>query len=382
MKKTVFILFIMSAFLACTTKKSEVAMNHSFKPGAIWFDNDSVHINAHGGGILFYEGKYYWYGEHKIAGEAGNKAHVGVSCYSSTDLYNWKNEGIALSVVKTDTTSEIAEDCILERPKVIYNAKTKKFVMWFHLELRGASYRSARSGIAVSDSITGTFTYIKSVRSNPGVWPINVSDLHKKPLSPELINASFSGGNLPGHPDTVNILGRDFATGQMQRDMTLFVDDDGKAYHLYASEENSTLQIAELTDDYLDHSGKYMRFFVNRFMEAPAIFKSNGNYYFVASGCTGWDPNAARSAVATSIWGPWEEMANPCFGADSATTFQAQSTFILPVVGKKDAYIFMADRWNPKDAIDGRYVWLPIEFDGKQLVIKWHNEWDLTVFDK
>ena len=30
----------------------------------------------------------------------------------------------------------------------------------------------------------------------------------------------------------------------MARDMTLFVDDDGTAFHIYASEDNGTLQIS------------------------------------------------------------------------------------------------------------------------------------------
>jgi beta-xylosidase len=92
----------------------------------------------------------------------------------------------------------------------------------------------------------------------------------------------------------LNILGKHFAEGQMARDMTLFVDDDGKAYHIYASEYNSTLQIAELTDDYLGHSGKFARAFIARWMEAPAVFKRDGKYYFIGSGCTGWLPNAAQ----------------------------------------------------------------------------------------
>lgn len=100
----------------------------------------------------------------------------------------------------------------------------------------------------------------------------------------------------------------------MARDMTLFVDDDGRAYHVYSSEENSTLHISELTDDYLAHSGRYARFFVGRFMEAPALFKRGGRYYLMMSGCTGWAPNAARSAVAESVWGPWRELGNPCEG--------------------------------------------------------------------
>ena len=77
--------------------------------------------------------------------------------------------------------------------------------------------------------------------------------------------------------------------------MNLFVDDDGIAYHIYSSEENSTLHISQLTDDYTSYSGKYARFFPGRFMEAPALFKQKGKYYLIMSGCTGWAPNAGRS---------------------------------------------------------------------------------------
>ena len=109
------------------------------KPGQIWPDNKEVHINAHGGGMLYYNNTYYWFGEHKIEGKKGNNAYVGIHCYSSKDLYNWKDEGIALKV-EDDPNSEITKGCIMERPKVVYNQKTGKFVMWFHLEKPGQSY--------------------------------------------------------------------------------------------------------------------------------------------------------------------------------------------------------------------------------------------------
>ena len=35
--------------------------------GKVWRDTDGNVINAHGGGILFHEGKYYWFGEHRPA---------------------------------------------------------------------------------------------------------------------------------------------------------------------------------------------------------------------------------------------------------------------------------------------------------------------------
>ena len=71
---------------------------NNFRPGELWLDNNGVHINAHGGGILYHNDTYYWFGEHKTEGKTGNVALVGVGCYSSKDLYNWINEGIVLSV--------------------------------------------------------------------------------------------------------------------------------------------------------------------------------------------------------------------------------------------------------------------------------------------
>jgi len=312
----------------------------SFRPGKLWLDDEGVPINAHGGGFLFHDGAYYWFGQHMIEGKAGNQAHVGVRVYSSSDLYNWKNEGIALSV-SDDPGSDITRGCILERPKVLHNAGTGKFVMWFHLELKGTEYMTARSGVAVADSVAGPYRFIESFR-----------------------------------PDDC-----------MARDMTLFKDDDGKAYHLYASEDNQTLHISLLTDDYLKPGGEYRRVFIGRYMEAPCLCKRRGKYYFLASGCTGWKPNAARAAVADSIFGPWMEIGNPCKGInpdnglDEKKTFGCQSTFILPVQGKRDSFIAMFDMWRPRNAIDGRYAWLPVRFRGKGFEIEWSSEWDLSFFD-
>jgi hypothetical protein len=156
----------------------------SFRPGGIWPDTNGVHINAHGGGVLFHEGTYYWFGEHKVEGGAGNTAQVGVGVYSSNDLYNWKNEGIALPV-SDDSASEIVKGNIIERPKVLFNKKTGKFAMWFHLELPGQGYRAARSGVAVADKVTGPYTYLGSFRPNAGVWPENFPEDLRKPLSDE-----------------------------------------------------------------------------------------------------------------------------------------------------------------------------------------------------
>lgn len=238
------------------------------------------------------------------------------------------------------------------------------------------------TGIAISDTVTGPYKILRIFRPLAGFLPENISrDLVHTQVHPLASSYHFSGGDLPLPADSLLIFKRDLHNGQMCRDMTLFVDNDDKAYHIYASEENSTLHIAELSNDYLGHSGKYIRVFQDRFMEAPTLFKSQNKYYLIASGCTGWAPNAARSAWAPSIWGPWTEMGNPCKDKGAETTYDSQGTFVLEVKkNKQNAHIFMADRWNPDNPIDGRYVWLPIQFQKNRPIIEWNKKWDLSIF--
>jgi beta-xylosidase len=338
-----------------------------FLPGEVWNDTAGSPINAHGGGMLFHEGVYYWYGEAK-AGRTflpdcnkswgGTRVDLtGVSCYSSTNLYNWKNEGLALAAVPDDPKHDLHSSRVLERPKVIYNHATKQFVMWMHAD--SADYKAACAGVAVSAKPTGPFKYLSSFRPDAGFWPKNVTEADKL-------------------PSRTNALARDFKQGQMARDLTVFVDDDSKAYLFYASEDNATMHVSLLTADYLHTTGEYARILVGRSMEAPAVFKRGGKYYLIASGCTAWAPNAARLSVADSIFGPWTELGNPCVGKDADMTFRCQSTYVLPVAHASGRLIFMADRWKQWDLPDSRYVWLPLEFDAENRpVIRWHDRWSL-----
>jgi hypothetical protein len=360
-------------------------LSSRFRPGELWPDAEGIHINAHGGGLLFHNDRYFWFGEHKIAGEAGNAAHVGVRCYSSADLHHWKNEGVALAI-SDDPQSPIARGCILERPKVLFCRATQQFVMWFHLEQIGAGYNSALAGVVVSHHITGPYRFLHALRPNAGIWPMNAPDSQRQPLTSTethfLSTLKLEGGPIPNYPTDL-IFRRDFINGQMSRDMTLFLDDDGRAYHLHASEDNGVLHISQLADDFCRPADRYFRFFPGRFHEAPALFRHHNKYFLITSGCTGWRPNAARLSSADSLWGPWTELGNPCRGTPDqvATTFNAQSTFVLPIQGKPDAFIFMADRWNPQNAIDGRYVWLPIQFENGIPFLEWRDSWGFDVFE-
>lgn len=300
--------------------------------GGLWPDVAGVHVNAHGGGLLKEGGLWYWYGEHKTAGRAGNAANVGVRVYSSPDLLGWTDRGVALAV-EPDEASDIARGCILERPKVV-KAATGRFVLFFHLERKGLGYSDARVGIAVADRPEGPFAFVRSLRPH----------------------------------------------GEFCRDMTLFRDDDGSTWHVFASEDNATLHVAELTPDCLDYTGRWWRMAERTWTEAPAVFKHDGWYHLLGSGCTGWAPNAARSFRARRMSGPWEPTGNPCRGVNPANglgpekTWGAQSTFAIPpdeTTGGR--WIAMFDLWRPEDAIDGRYAWLPADFRDGRLEISWRD---------
>ena len=131
--KTTFARLAAIAVLGLTGENVCAGAFSGLPNGGVWKDVDGVRINAHGGGLLKDGDTWYWYGEHKVTGKTGNRAQVGVGCYSSKDLFTWKNEGIALRV-SNEEGHDIEKDCILERPKVVKAPATGKYAMLFHLE--------------------------------------------------------------------------------------------------------------------------------------------------------------------------------------------------------------------------------------------------------
>lgn len=362
-------------------RKIETYSSFSGVNGEVWKDTNGVKIQAHGGQVQKIDGKWWWYGEDKTKGYRSN----GISAYSSNDLYNWNFEGYVMRDLNNREQldndpyfsnlykdySEKEKDnvylCIndsksvIERPKVIYNEKTGKYVMWFHddgptNDSPGSNYAAAAAGVAISDSPNGPFKFIDRYR-------LNVCPEEDKKGEWYESSAGFA------------------------RDMNLFVDDDGTAYIIYSSEENRTMFISKLNDDYTYLSssvddaikGKdFVRLFPGAQREAPALFKYNNKYYLITSGATGWDPNEARYWTADEIFGEWTDKDDPCKGDNTNTTFKSQSTNVITVDEKLGKYIFMADRWNSNDLGDSRYVWLPLEFDWNGgLLIKPYTDWTI-----
>jgi hypothetical protein len=244
-----------------------------------------------------------------------------------------QNEGIVLAAVHDDPAHDLHPGRVAERPKVLYCAATRQYVMWLHVD--SPDYTQAAAGVAVSDRVTGPYRYLGSVRPN----------------------------------------------GCDSRDLTVFQDDDGRAYLVHSSDWNSVLMVADLSEDYLRPTGRHTRHFdhgqKNTSRESPAVFKHGGRYFIVTSGTTGWNPNAAEYAVADNMHGPWQVRGNPCVGPGAELTFRAQDTFVLPMPGGfRDEFILM-DRWEPNNLRDSRYVWLPLRVRGQAVVIEWRDSWKL-----
>jgi hypothetical protein len=286
--------------------------------GVQFTDTSGAGVHAHGGGVLKVGSYWYWFGENRNADDTFRA----VSVYRSTDLRNWEFRN---DVLTSSAASELASAKI-ERPKVIYNASTGRYVMWMHKE-NGTDYGEARAAVASSATIDGTYTYHGSFR----------------PLGT-----------------------------YMSRDITLY-DDGGTAYMISAADENRDLMIYRLTADYLQISAVVGNFWDNATREAPAMFKRNGVYFLLTSGTSGWNPNQSRYATATSISGPWSGWTN----VGDSTSYGSQPAYVLPITGTSGtSYLYMGDRWagawsGPVN--DSRYVWLPISFPSStSMSLSWY----------
>lgn len=296
-------------------------------------DTDGNPIHAHGGHMLHHGEYWYWYGEDR-------RGDSYVSCYRSADLHNWEYRGTVLSAdspvqpmrVKSNLTlrrkvsaestapktnaappvTPIEKGKVnIERPKVLYCARTAQFVMWAHYE-NGENYLDAAACIATSDTPDGPFTYRGSFRPY----------------------------------------------GNMSRDCTLFLDDNGDAYFISASRDNADLKVYRLAPDYMNVDEEVRTLFQGEYREAPAVFRHEGHYYMLSSQCTGWRPNQGGFSVANSMEGRWSIIEN--FGDE--TTFRSQPAFVLPL--ENDRFIYVGDRWEGggEAYFTSTYVILEIRF--------------------
>lgn len=346
--------------------------NEAIYPGRIWLDTEGKRIQAHGASMYYENGTFYWYGENKEHTIPGSGIwHYGIRCYSSIDLYNWKDEGLIIEPDLKDKSSPLHPSSYLDRPHILYNEKTKKYVCWVKF-----------SGTRIEDHY---FTILTSDRL---IGPYEIT-----------VPALFPHGSMVG-------------------DFDIKMDEDTREAFLFAETDVNKVTSYTLTEDYLGVCNEKYEHLVNKYREGIAHFKRNGKHYMVTSGRTGYIPNPSETAISDEWHGSYKMQGNPHVNDEDEASFNSQISCIFKHPQKKDLYIAMADRWVPNfhvsagvyDRIWGiivalytgkpiskedkewfdalpmmdnvntsiaDYVWLPLRFEGDTLYIDWKDEWKI-----
>jgi len=287
--------------------------------GIQWCDTTGRSIQAHGGCMISSGSAWFWLGENRNTDDSFRA----VSMYRSIDLVAWEFVGDVLSM---ESAPEL-HHCNVERPKVVFNQNTGRYVMWMHWE-NGKDYSEAKCAVASCDKIDGNYQFHGCFR--PLETSAGVID-HGKP-------------------------------GYMSRDCSLFVDDDGSGYFISAANENADLHLYRLTSDYLGVETLAAVLFKGGKREAPAIFKRKHVYFLLTSGTSGWKPNQAMYTTSTSLFEGW----SPLTPVGDATTFGSQAACVVDLSrGSQSEFLYMGDRWAGawKGKVNASsYVWLPLCF--------------------
>lgn len=354
----------------------------SFRPGKVWLDTNGNRIQAHGGSVIYVDGTYYFYGENKEKTDGKNGIwHWGVRCYSSKDLYNWTDLGLIIPPDLKDKESPLHPSSCMDRPHIIYNSVTNKFVCWIKIMEKSGEQTET---VLTADKITGPYEIVK------------------KRLKPLGMNAG---------------------------DFDLVLAPDGKGYYYFERVHSETI-CADLTPDYTDVTGYYSTHFPHPcppyVREATAHFTYNNKQYLITSGTTAYFPNPSEVAVASSYHGPFKVLGNPHRNDTTNTSFHSQISSVFKVPGKKNLYIACADRWMPgymdlkyeeyaefyrmifsqdrdeekfamlsekygnipENTAIADYVWLPLQFEEPSdehpdgmVYIDWIDEWKIEDWD-
>ncbi|KAI5854710.1 galactan 1,3-beta-galactosidase [Tricharina praecox] len=281
--------------------------------GGSWTASNGQHIQAHGAAITKVGSTYYLIGENKLNGSSFQS----VNCYSSANLVEWTYVGQLLTLA---ASGDLGPSRVVERPKVVYNDATGKFVLYMHID--SSNYGEAKVGVAVGNSVCGSYTY----------------------------QGSFQ------------------PMGYQSRDIGMYKDDDGSAYLLTEDRVNG-LRIEKLSSDFLTVES-IVYTWAEKY-ESPAILKRDGVYFMFASKLTGWNANDNLYSTATSLSGPWSAWST--FAPVGTLTHTSQTSFILPV--SNSFAMYMGDRWVSSNLMRSTYVWLPLTVSGTTASLPWYYNW-------
>jgi beta-xylosidase len=308
-------------------------------------DINGAIVDAHAGRLVRFGERYYLYGDNYRNTDGINDAQNYFVCYSSSNLMAWKFEG---EIIPKEALPGWKEKTYRYRPHVIYNAKTRKYVLFYNWRPVPQSFAQGNYVVATADAPTGPFTVVER-------------DFQTKQ-----------------HPTEVG-------------DFNLFVDDDGTAYLAYkiantAPSNRGANFIERLSADYLRSSGDCSA--VVGHGEAIALFKRAGNYYIVYGKDCCYCPEGSNIYVrrADAPLGPYRDNVPSDIRADKL--INAQSTHVAEIeTADGKAFIYMGDRWRSAPGCayykghDYQYWSEPLRFDeqGNILPIVWKDWWSVRL---
>ena len=300
----------------------------TIKNGAMWKRNGytasgaSTTVQAHAAGFLQVGNKWYMCGE-----DRSNTWQPDVNLYSSSDLVNWKFERKIVSL-STYYPDPVADWHMIERPKLLYCAKTGKYLVWCHFEY--SNYGAQEAACFECDSVNGPYKY---------VWS--------------------------GQP-----------YGTKARDCNVFQDNDGKAYFVATISDNNHIGLFELSDDYHSVVAQTTLFWWKS-REAPAIVHVGDYYYMLSSACSGWAPNRCKMAYSKSLTSGWSDLID----LNNPIAYDTQAAQIITIQGTKaTTYLYVGDRWQDPGLFESKTIIFPISFSGTTCSFPYHQQFDLNLY--
>lgn len=145
--------------------------------------------------------------------------------------------------------------------------------------------------------------------------------------------------------------------GRKVGDFDIVQGENGKTY-LFMDADHVGIIGMELSEDCLtvqkEVSRQYEGLHAPFCREGVALFERMGKKYMLTSGMSGYIPNRSDSAVSEDWEQPFASIGNPHVEDDTNASFNSQISQVFRVLGKKELYISIADRWVPGYHVDAK----------------------------
>lgn len=276
-------------------------------PGQPWLDVAGRRIQAHAGGFLYENGTYYWYGENKEHTDGKSEIWTwGIRLYSSPDFYNWMDRGLIIPPVLDDPSSELFPEKRVDRPHIVKNPNTGRYVCWYKNSGPDACFN-----VLAADSLFG---------------PWEMATVHHNPF------------------------------GLRVGDFDIAVDEASGTGYLYCEANHNTVKGFRLNRAFTEAievvSTQYDKLDPPFTREGVTVLQRAGQLWMLTSGMTGYVPNQSDSAVSDGFEQAFVPVGDPHVDDDTLSSFNSQIGHVFKVPGKRDLYLAVADRWLPEFLLD------------------------------